>query len=144
MAGLLAMLGGVLMVASTLLPIWTWTDESLPGYTILPILSGDFGPASNMWFALEPLGIAVLAVVLGISLVAAGSPRRTGGGALAAVGMVAILAFTANVLYAVTFEHEATTPAQVAGAGTWAGLLGGVLLLFAGFTAIASAPRRTG
>ena len=142
-AGLLALLGAVLSVAGTILPVTTWGDESQPPFAILPVLDGGNPINEFSWFALEPLGIALVVVVLGVTLVALKSPRRAGGGALAAFGLTTILAFSAYVLSSMLSETYGEPYGPMPGPGAWLGILSGTLLLFAGFLAIASAPRRT-
>ena len=97
-AGLLALLGAVLSVAATIVPVTTWGDDSQPPFAILPVLEGGNPINEFSWFALEPLGIALVAVLLGVSLVAMRKPRRAGGGALTAFGLTTVLAFSAYVL----------------------------------------------
>ncbi len=142
-AGLLALLGAVLSVAATIVPVTTWGDDSQPPFAILPVLDGGNPINEFSWFALEPLGIALVVVLLGVSLVAMRKPRRAGGGALTAFGLTTVLAFSAYVLSSVLNESYGESYGPMPGPGSWLGILSGILLLFAGFLAIASAPRRT-
>lgn len=142
-AGLLALLGAVLSVAGTIVPVTTWGDDSQPPFAILPVLDGGNPINEFSWFALEPLGIALVVVLLGVSLVAMRKPRRAGGGALTAFGLTTVLAFSAYVLSSVLNESYGESYGPMPGPGSWLGILSGILLLFAGFLAIASAPRRT-
>ena len=143
-AGLLAIVGAALSVAGTLLPVTSWGDESQPPFTILPILAG--GPSNDLnefsWFALEPLGIAVVAAILGLVLLTAGSPRRTGGGALLAFGLTTVLGFSAYILSSALTESFGTPYGPTAGPGSLAGVLSGLVFLLAGLLTLLAVPRR--
>ena len=80
-AGVLALVGGGLSVGGTLLPVTIWGQDSQPPFSILPILDTTVSNAFNefTWFALEPIGIAVVAGLLGLSLLVLGC--RAGPGA---------------------------------------------------------------
>jgi len=142
-AGLFAILGGVLSVVATVVPVTLWGEDSQPPFAILPILEGGNELNEFSWFALEPLGIAVVAVLLGVSLVAIRSPRRPGGGALAGFGITTIFAFSAYVLSSMFNESFGEPYGPMPGPGAWLGLLSGAVLIFAGLMAIASATKRT-
>jgi len=119
-AGLLALLGAALTVAGTIAPVTVWGDDSQPPFAILPVLEGGNPINEFSWFALEPLGIALVVVLLGVSLVVARSPRRSGGGALAAFGLTTALAFSAYVLSSMLSETygEPYGPAPGTAAGS--------------------------
>jgi len=143
-AGLLALLGAALTVAGTIAPVTVWGDDSQPPFAILPVLEGGNPINEFSWFALEPLGIALVVVLLGVSLVVARSPRRSGGGALAAFGLTTALAFSAYVLSSMLSETYGEPYGPAPGPGAWLGIVSGAVMLIAGFIAIASASRRTG
>jgi hypothetical protein len=115
----------------------------MPPFAILPVLEGGNPINEFSWFAIEPLGIALVVVLLGVSLVAMRRPRRAGGGALAGLGLTTVLAFSAYVLSSMLSETYGEPFGPMPGPGSWLGILSGILMLFAGFLAIASAPRRT-
>ena len=143
LAGLLAIVGAALSVAGTLLPVTSWGDESQPPFTILPILAGSpTNPLNEFsWFALEPIGIAVVAALLGLALVLAGSPRRAGGGALLAFGLTTVLGFSAYVLSSAFTESFGTPYGPTPGPGSLLGVLSGLLLMLAGLLALLAVPR---
>jgi hypothetical protein len=143
-AGLLAILGGAFSVAGTLFPVTTWGDDSQPPFAIFPILGGSASNAFNefTWFALEPIGIAVVAGILGLALIVIGAPRRSGGGALLAFGLTTLLAFSAYVLSSVFTESFGQPYGPTPGPGSFLGISSGLLLLLAGMLALIAASAR--
>ena len=93
------LLGAVLSVAGTILPVTAWGDDSQPPFAILPVLDGGNPINEFSWFALEPMGVALAAIVLGLALRRPASrPATGGGGALLAFGLTTLLAFSAYAL----------------------------------------------
>jgi len=144
LAGLLAFVGASLSVAGTLLPVTIWGDDSQPPFSIFPILGGDASNAFNefTWFALEPVGIAVVVSVLGLSLLVVGSPRRAGGGALLAFGLTTLFAFLAYILSSAFTESFGQPYGPTPGPGAWLGIGSGLVLLLAGWVAVIAGSRR--
>jgi uncharacterized membrane protein len=143
-AGVLALVGAVLSIAGTLVPVTVWGDDSQPPFAILPVLDNTVSNAFNefTWFALEPIGIGVIATLLGLSLLITGSPRRAGGGALLAFGATTVFAFSAYVLSSVFTESFGTPFGPVPGPGSFLGLASGLLLILAGAIALIGAARQ--
>ena len=141
---MLALVGGVLSVGGTLLPVTVWGQDSQPPFSILPILDTSVSNAFNefTWFALEPIGIAVAAGLLGLSLLVVGAPRRAGGGALAAFGLTTLFAFSGYVLSSVFTESFGAPYGPMPGPGSWLGLGSGLLLLLAGTLALVAGSQR--
>ena len=143
-AGLLTLAGAALSVAGTLLPVTVWGDDSQPPFSIFPILTNTTSNAFNefTWFALEPIGIAVVAALLGLSLLVLGAPRRAGGGALMAFGLTTLLAFSAYVLSSLFTETFGEPYGPAPGPGSWLGLASGMALLLAGVVSLIAGARR--
>ena len=143
-AGVLALVGAALSVAGTLVPVTIWGDNSQPPFSILPVLDNTVSNSFNefTWFALEPIGIAVVVTLLGLSLFAVGSPRRAGGGALLAFGLTTCLAFSAYALSGVFTESFGAPYGPTPGPGSWLGIGSGLLLLLAGTLSLIAGSRR--
>ena len=89
--------------------------------------------ASNLWFAVEPVGVAVLAIAGGILLLTIGGIRLRSvvAGTLVALGIQTMLLFLG---YALGLDYGGNR----AGLGGAIGMLGGYLLAGAGCVAAAS------
>jgi hypothetical protein len=125
--GVTAMLAAVLTVVASALPYVHYTDSNSP--STVSIFNSGYAPST--WFALEPVGVALLAFAAGVVLVAwmSGLARAVAAGALIALGAQTFLMFAGYVLLAAT-----STSAQH-GPGGFVGLLAGLLLFAAGVTA---------
>jgi hypothetical protein len=126
-AGVIAMLAGVLILIASELPYVHYTDSTNP--SSVSIFNTGFAPSN--WFALEPVGVALLALAAGVVLVASTSRllRAIASGALIASGPQSLLMFAGYVLLAATSASAQTGP------GGFVGLLAGLLLFAAGVTA---------
>ena len=122
-----AMLAGVLIVVACALPYVHYTDSTSP--STVSIFNPGFSP--SIWFALEPVGVALVAFAAGVVLVASVSrmPQAVAAGALIALGVQTFLMFAGYVLLA------ATSASAQQGPGGFVGLLAGLLLFAAGVTA---------
>jgi hypothetical protein len=121
--GVTAMLAAVLIVVASAVPYVHYTDSSSP--STVSIFDSGFGPSN--WFALEPVGVALLVFVAGIVLVAWMSrlPRAVASGVLIALGAQTLLMFAGYVLF------TAGSASAQHGPGAFVGMLAG-LLTFAG------------
>ena len=122
---LLAIAGGVVVIVACLLP-YAHYPSSVSGPHAPSILNP--GPAAALWFAAEPVGVALVAIAAGIVLVVSSSQaaRWTTAGVLLAFGIQTPLLF-AGYLFGIAFGsgfHQGPAGAV--------GILGGLLLLAAG------------
>jgi hypothetical protein len=125
--GVTAMLAAVLIVIASAVPYVHYTDPSSPG--AVSIFDSGFGPSN--WFALEPVGVALLVFVAGIVLVAWMSrlPRAVASGTLIALGAQTFLMFAGYVLF------TAASASAQHGPGGFVGMLAGLLSFAGGVTA---------
>lgn len=93
------------------------------------------GGAGQLWFAVEPVGVAVIAVVAALIIMAANRSARLrllATGVLFGFGIQTVLLFAG-------YEFYARSPDRV-GPGGAVGILGGIVLLVAALIAAASRP----
>jgi thiamine biosynthesis protein ThiS len=122
--GLIAILGAVMIIIACAVPYVHYTDASEP--TPSPsVFNEGYGP--SIWFAAEPVGVALIAIVAGVVLVVWMShiPRALAAGVLLAGGAQISLLFVGYFLFAATSTSAQVEPGGVI--GMFAGLL-----LFAG------------
>lgn len=124
------MVAGILIVVACAVPYIHYTDSTSP--STISIFNSGF--ASSFAFAIEPVGIALLALAAGVVLVAwvSRQPRAIAAGVLIAAGAQTFLMFAGYVLFTV-----GSSSAQH-GAGGFVGLLAGLLLFAAGVAAAVS------
>jgi hypothetical protein len=128
--GITALVAGVLILVACALPYIHYTDSTSP--SSISIFYTGFAPSNA--FAIEPVGIAVLALVAGVVLMAWMSrlPRAVAAGILIAAGAQTFLLFAGYVLF------TAGSSSAQHGAGGFVGLLAGLLLFAGGVTAAVS------
>jgi hypothetical protein len=128
--GVIAILSGVVIIVACALPYIHYTDSQEP--TTLSIFNS--GYAAGNWFAAEPVGVAVIAIVVGIVLLAWSNrtARAIASGVLIAYGVQTVLLFVGYVGLA-AFSASARM-----GPGGPVGVLAGFLLIAAGAAALAS------
>lgn len=130
-AGILAILGGVLVVAASAIPFVTFGFGS--SHQSASIFNpGPQAPASAFWFVVEPAGIALLAIAGGILLLAVrrGWLPLAAGGMLAAFGVQTFFLFLG---YAFGYDSRGNQM----GAGGLVGLVAGIVLAVAGVIGLA-------
>lgn len=128
--GVVAILGAALTIAACVLPYAKFTDNSAP--TTPSILNPGF--PGGLWYAAEPVAVAVLAVAAGVTLMA--MQNRTArillAGALLAFGLQTFLLFVGYAGGAATGQSE-----QI-GIGGPVGVIGGLAMIVAGGLGVAS------
>ena len=135
-AGAVAIVAGAGSVVATVLPVTVWGDDSQEPFTILPIATGFESLNEFSWFALEPIGIGIAAIVLGLALLVARRPATGGGGALLAFGFTTLLAFAAYAVSTILTESYGEPYGPGMGPGTLLGLTSALLLFVAGALSI--------
>jgi len=125
------MLAAVLIVVACAVPYVRYTDSNSP--STVSVFNSGFGPSN--WFALEPVGAALLVLAAGIVLVAWMSrlPRAVASGALIALGAQTFLMFAGYVLF------TAGSASAQQGPGAIVGMLAGLLSFAGGVTGAISA-----
>ena len=91
------------------------------------------GTAGDLWFAVEPVGVAVIGVAAAVIIMLANRSARLrllAIGLLFGFGIQTVLLFAGSEFYVRSPDH--------AGPGAAIGILGGILLLLAGLIAAAS------
>ena len=130
-AVILTVVGAILIVWACALP-----DLHIPpgnGRTSFSIFNS--GGGGDLWFAVEPVGVAVIGVAAGLIIMLANRSARmrlVAVGVLIGFGIQTILLFAGYEFYVRSPNH--------AGPGGAVGILGGLLLLAAGLIAAASRP----
>ena len=130
-AGIVTVVGAILIIWACALP-----DLHIPagnGRTSFSIFNS--GAAGDLWFAVEPVGVAVIGVAAGLIIMLANRSARMrllAAGVLIGFGIQTILLFAGYEFYVQSPDH--------AGPGGAVGILGGLLLLVAGLIAAASRP----
>jgi hypothetical protein len=135
-AGVGSIASAVLIVLACALPYVQVKSFTGSHFTALSIFNaGPGSSASNLWFAVEPVGVAAFAIAGGILLmtIGFGRLRPVVAGTLVAFGIQTILLFLG---YALGLGYG-TNQEGIAGA---LGMLGGYLLAGAGVVAAASRP----
>jgi hypothetical protein len=133
---LVAFAGAVVIIVACALPYATFTDPSVSPST-LSIFNPGYPGA--LWYAVEPVAVAVLGVAAGVLLIALRGrvPRALAAGVLLALGVQTFVLFIGYVLAA------ATGPGEHAAIGGGIGLLGGLAMAIGGALAAASLTVRT-
>ena len=128
--GVMAMVAGPIIIGACALPYVNYPASSSGSATSYSIFNP--GSAQSYWFAVEPVAVAVLAIVAGVILVAWMSriPRAVASGLLLAFGVQTFLLFAGYTGLGV-FDSTARV-----GVGSGLGLLSGLLLLAGGVTAV--------
>jgi hypothetical protein len=130
-AAIVTAVGAILIIWACALP-----DLRVPagnGRTSFSVFNS--GAAGDLWFAVEPVGVAVLGVAAALIIMLANRSARmrlVTGGVLIGFGIQTILLFAGYEFYVRSPDH--------AGPGGAVGILGGLLLLAAGVIAAASRP----
>jgi hypothetical protein len=128
----------VVTVVGAILIIWACAlpDLNLPagsGRTSFSIFNS--GAAGDLWFAVEPVGVAVIGIAVALIIMLANRSARLGllaAGMLVGFGIQTVLLFAGYEFYVRSPDH--------AGPGGAVGILGGIVLLVAGLIAAASRP----
>jgi hypothetical protein len=120
-AAVIAAAGAFLVIWACALPIVTTSNSGRQSFSIF-----NSGSPGGLWFAVEPVGVAVIGVVAVLLVVVARTARLRwlAAGILVAFGIQTVLLFAG-------YEFEPRSPAH-AGAGAAVGILGALLLLTAG------------
>jgi len=128
--GVIAMVSGLLIIVACALPFVHYTDSQEP--TSPSIFNTGFTPSNG--FAVEPVGVALIAFAAGVVLIAWTNRigRAIGSGVLIAFGVQTVLLFLGYVALAVF-----STSAQVRPGGL-VGVLAGFMLIAAGAASLAS------
>jgi hypothetical protein len=132
-AGILSIAGALVIVAASLLP-YARLPTGSGHYDSLSILRpGTGSTASALWYAVEPVGVALLGIVLGVLLMVIRKGRLPAvvAGMLIAFGIQTVLLFLG---YALGFSFATYKP----GSAGPVGVLGGLLLACAGVMGAAS------
>jgi hypothetical protein len=131
-----AFVGAVAVIVACVVPYANYTDPS-----VSPATPSIFNPGypGAVWYAVEPVLVAVVGVVAGVLLIALRGRllRALAAGVLLAVGVQTFVLFIGYVLAA------ATGPGERAAIGGGIGLLGGLALAIGGALAAASLSPRT-
>lgn len=135
LGGLAGLLGAFLVFLGCLVPYEKGYAPGQPGFGIL--LGHRGYPASfTFWFAAEPFGVLLVAIVAGIALMASSGSGRLRG---LLPGMFLAFGFQTTLLFAgVAFT---VIPASNREAGGLIGILGGLVLLAAGVFGMISRAR---
>jgi hypothetical protein len=128
----------VVTVVGAILIIWACAlpDLNLPagsGRTSFSIFNS--GAAGDLWFAVEPVGVAVIGIAVALIIMLANRSTRLG---LLAAGMLVGFGIQTALLFA-GYEFYVRSPDH-AGPGGAVGILGGIVLVAAGLIAAASRP----
>ena len=130
-AAIVTAVGAILIIWACALP-----DLHIPpgnGRTSFSIFNS--GGGGDLWFAVEPVGVAVIGVAAALIIMLASRSARmrlVAAGVLIGFGLQTILLFAGYEFYVRSPDH--------AGPGGAVGILGGLLLLVAGLIAAASRP----
>jgi hypothetical protein len=130
-AAVVTVVGAILIVWACALP-----DLHIPagnGRTSFSIFNS--GGGGDLWFAVEPVGVAVIGVVAALVIMLANRSARLrllAAGALFGFGIQTVLLFAG-------YEFQVRSPNH-AGPGGVVGILGGIVLLVAAVIAAASSP----
>lgn len=133
---LVAFVGALATIVACAVPYVTYTDP-----TVSPSTASIFNPGfpGALWYAAEPVAVAVVGIVAGVLLIAlrGRTPRALAAGILLAVGVQTFLLFVGYLGAAATIlgEHAAI--------GGGIGLIGGLALAIGGALAAASLSVRT-
>ena len=127
-SGILAILGAAVIGAAC------WVPYLVDKYTTYRIF-GTGRHSAEWFFALEPIGVMVAAVVFGILMLA--RPVRIAAGVFLATGFQTLLFFIGFIGY---YSQVSWATGRVH-AGPWIGLVGAALLVGAGAFALAVRPR---
>jgi hypothetical protein len=128
--GVIAMVSGLLTIVACALPFVHYTDSQEP--TSPSIFNTGFAPSNG--FMVEPVGVALIAFVVGALLVAwtNRTARAIASGVLIACGVQTVLLFFGYIALAVFSESAEVGP------GGLVGVLAGFLLIAAGAASLAS------
>jgi len=133
-AGVLAIVAALIVVAASALPYVRFSTGVAGHFQSMSIFNpGPGSNASNLWYAVEPAGVALLGIILGVlvMVVRRGSLLAVAAGMLIAFGIQTVFLFLG---YALGLDFGTNKPG-VAGA---VGILGGLMLACAGIMAAAS------
>jgi hypothetical protein len=137
-AGIMAIAAALVIVAASALPYVRLATGVAGHFESMSIFNAGPGSnASNLWFAVEPAGVALLGIILGVLLmvIRKGSLLAVAAGMLIAFGIQTVFLFLG---YTLGLDFGTNKPG-VAGA---IGILGGLLLAGAGVMGAASRTAR--
>jgi hypothetical protein len=130
-AAVVTAVGAILIVWACALPdLYLPAGNSRPSFSIF-----NSGGAGDLWFAVEPVGVAVIGVTAALIIMLANRSARLrllAAGLLFGFGIQTVLLFAGYEFYVRSPDHS--------GPGGAVGILGGILLLVAGLIAVASRP----
>jgi hypothetical protein len=130
-AAVVTAIGAILIVWACALPdLYLPAGNSRTSFSIF-----NSGAAGDLWFAVEPVGVAVIGVAAAVIIMLANRSARLrllATGLLFGFGIQTVLLFAGYEFYVRSPDH--------AGPGAAIGILGGILLLVAGLIAAASRP----
>ena len=133
-AAVVTAIGAILIVWACALPdLYLPAGNSRTSFSIF-----NSGAAGDLWFAVEPVGVAVIGVAAAVIVMLANRSARLrllATGLLFGFGIQTVLLFAGYEFYVRSPDH--------AGPGAAIGILGGILLLVAGLIAAASRPAST-
>jgi hypothetical protein len=132
-AGILAIVAALVIVAASVLPYIKLSSGAGHFQPMSIFNAGPGSNSSNLWFAVEPAGVALLGIILGVLLmvIRRGRLLAVAAGMLLAFGIQTVFLFLG---YALGLDYGANKP----GVGGAAGILGGLLLACAGVMAAAA------
>jgi hypothetical protein len=133
-AAIVTAVGAILIIWACALPDLHISSGN--GRTSFSIFNS--GAAGDLWFAVEPVGVAVIGIAAALIIMLANRSARmrlVAAGVLIGFGIQTILLFAGYEFYVQSPNH--------AGPGGAVGILGGLLLLVAGLIAAASRPAST-
>jgi hypothetical protein len=125
-----AFVGAIVVIVACALPYANLTDNSVSNTT--PSIFNP-GYPGGLWYAVEPVAVAVLGIVAGVVLIALGGrvPRALAAGVLLALGAQTI------VLFAGYLGSSASGSSERVGIGGAVGVVGGLAIAFGGTLAAA-------
>ena len=129
--GIIAVVAGLMMIVAIGLPYIHYTDSSITP-TSPSIINPGFAPSNG--FAIEPIGVAFIAIVTGVVLIAWMSriPRAVASGVLIAFGVQTFLLFLGYAIFNVLSKDAQIVP------GSFVGMFAGLLLVAGGVTCVVS------
>jgi hypothetical protein len=131
--GILAIVGALGIIAGCALPVTTSTGFGAAGSSIS--LFKEYSNGAAWWFLIEPVGVAILALVAGLIIMASHSRVAP----IVAAGI--LVGFGIQTVFLFLGYWRGFSGGQQAGPAGIVGILAGVLLAVAGLVAGAAAPR---
>jgi uncharacterized protein DUF2510 len=136
-------LPGVLAIAGAiLLGIGCWLPYNSQSGTEYEIFQHDNGYSGQLYFAIEPAAVMIVAAVLGLLLLRA-PMAAVWSGVLIAIGAQTALMWVGYLGSSLTANYGGTGGPHVK-AGAWVGIAGSLVIVAAGVLALRAAPTTAG